>query len=98
MPKHTTENYVNESTRRDGSTEYVHDMDEIKVSFSKMFTNVPKVFVNVDGDSHFKITNKTKTGFRVRFRDNNFNSKNYTGDFDWEAVPQDVFSKNYGDE
>ena len=87
MPKLISERKIKQLTRRDGRTEYIDALDTVQVQFAKIFVRVPKVFVNIDGDAHFKITNKTKTGFKIKFKDNNFDALGYTGEFDWEAVP-----------
>lgn len=91
MPKFASEKMVKKLTRRDGKTEFVDELSTVEVNFAKPFVKVPKVFVNLDGDSNFQVTNKTKTGFKIKFKDSSFISADYTGEFDWEAVPDEAF-------
>ncbi len=91
MPKFASEKMVKRITRRDGKTEYVDSLNTVEVKYAKPFVKVPKIFVNVDGDAHVKISNKTKDGFKIKFKDANFNILSYTGEFDWEAVPDEAF-------
>lgn len=90
MPKFVGETEVKRLAKRDGNTESIDNLGSIQVNFTKQFVNVPKVFVNIDGDANFKITNKTKLGFKVKFKDGSFTDANYSGELDWEAVPDDV--------
>ena len=90
MPKFVSEKLVKKLTKRDGQTEYVDTLDTVDVTFAKPFVKVPKVFVNIDGDVNYQIVNKSKTGFRIRFKDSNFDLTNYAGEFDWEAVPDEA--------
>jgi len=90
MPRYASEKMVKLLTRRDGKTEYVDGLSTVEVIYSKPFVKVPKLFINIDGDANFKILGKTKEGFKLIFKDYNFNSLEYTGDFDWEAVPDEA--------
>lgn len=90
MSKLVSNKRVKELTKRDGRTEYIDTLNTINVSFSKPFVKVPKIFISVDGDVHYKIMNKSKTGFKIQFKDKNFDSIAYSGEFDWEAVPDDA--------
>lgn len=90
MPKLASIKQVKELTRRDGKTEYVDNLSVVEVKFAKVFVKTPKIFVNADGDINFKIMNKSKTGFRVKFRDSNFDDSDYSGEFDWEAIPDEA--------
>ena len=91
MPKFASEKMVKRLTRRDGKSEYVDGLNTVEVSFAKSFVKVPKVFVNVDGDANFKVTNKTINGFKIKFKDQDLNNLDYIGEFDWEAVPDEAF-------
>lgn len=90
MPRLVGEKLVKKLTKRDGQTEHIDNLGIIEVQFAKSFVKVPKLFVNLDGDANFEIQNKTKFGFKVRFKDADFSPSNYTGEFDWEAVPEDA--------
>jgi len=90
MPKFVGEKVVKKLTKRDGNNIYVENLSSIEVVYTKPFVKVPKLFVNLDGDANFKVVNKTKTGFKLQFRDGSFNSLPYTGELDWEAVPDDA--------
>lgn len=90
MPKFTSEKLVKKLTRRDGKTEYVDSLSSVQVTYAKPFNKVPKLFLNIDGNANFEVMNKTKTGFKIKFRDANFDSMVYMGEFDWEAVPDEA--------
>jgi len=77
---------------RDGNSEYIDGLNEVEITFSKTFESMPKLFINVHGDANYKITAHSTTGFTMQFKDKDFVLVNYTGDFDWEAVPNEAFS------